>query len=392
MAQKQRAARRSNSDFPIFDYLEMIAPTRVIYQFQALPRHYRWLIISIIASAVMLWAFLTIVVGGVNHYLATRGEFLYDALYLPYNLEARPLPELPEVINDSTGFVVLPQTIGENYILNIPPSEEEAKAAAEAEIEAFLALSVPVEMALTNVQSTLAEAAATETVTEAVVPTAAAETVPTAAATAAPTIAPTVDTLPIQNAAVNAALLELTMLNDTLAEVESIEPVFAKLPVLQKVVADLAAAGVVLPEADALNARLTELAALERPTYKINDCLMSSKIVSGRDRDFVPVCTIENTATFVERGDYSYNGEIFNVTAAQYIGHEAATAAVKSLFDLGRQNGRHGNYSMDVIKYDYFYNLTDDLYTFAWSHENWVFSITTASNTALEELVKNFPY
>src|SRR5690606_24281814 len=207
MAQKQHLSRQQKSDFPIFEYLDMVMPHRLIARWLELPRHYRWLIISILASAVILWIFLKVVVGGLYAYIDSQIPRGYDALYLPYALETRALPELPETISEDTLFVVLPETIAETYALSIPLSKEQMEAANAAELEAFLALSTPVEQGLVALQESLAkvleERAAAITETQAASTEAAALE---ADVTAAPTLAPTVDTVQLQATAVNIAL------------------------------------------------------------------------------------------------------------------------------------------------------------------------------------------
>lgn len=408
MAQKQHSTRQQKSDFPIFEYLNMVMPHRLIARWLELPRHYRWLIISILASAVILWIFLKVVVGGLYAYIDSQIPRGYDALYLPYALETRALPELPETIAEDTLFVVLPETIAETYALQIPPSQEEIEAANAAELEAFLALSTPVEKGLAALQESLAKsleeraAAAAITETEAASTEAAVAPVDEAAAlaadvTAAPTLAPTVDTVQVQSTAVNIALAELSALNTVLADSDSIQPVFDTLPKLREAMAGLIPTGVTLLSLDAFIARLAELAEIGPPVvYKVSDCLVSSKMVVRRADVVAQPCTIDQTATFVERGDYQHNGMNFNVVVAEYPDHDTATRAVKQVFEYARINGRVGNFSLGPIEYDYAFTQTgngpNELYSFTWSHENWVYSITTDNFIELENLVKVFPY
>ena len=55
------------------------------------------------------------------------------------------MPEYPEEVNEEDRFLILPDTIAEQYVLQIPPTDEELQATRAAELEAFLALSLPVE-------------------------------------------------------------------------------------------------------------------------------------------------------------------------------------------------------------------------------------------------------
>jgi hypothetical protein len=409
MTQKQRTVRRQKSDFPIFEYLDMLMPNKLIARFMEIPRHYRWLIISILASSVVLYIFLRVVVGGLYAYLDSRVPRGYDALYLTYGLEERALPEIPDTIDPEAPFVVLPSLVAERYELQIPLSEEELEALANAELEAFLGLSIPAETALNAFQKHLAEtleaqaeAVEASAVEATPVPaevltgegdTAAPAEGALADATAMPTVAPTVDPVQLQFTAVNIALAEVVALNETLDEAESIQPVFERLPKLQEALAGLLPTGVTLQEVEPFNARLAELAAMEPPTvYRTSDCLMASKAVVRRSEAVVPPCAIDPTATFVEQGQYLYNDVAFQVVVAEYPDHDRATQAVKQIFGYARTIGRTGNFSLGPIEYDYVFNHADDLYTFTWSHENWVFSISAENFIELENLVKTFPY
>ena len=66
-------ANPQKSSFPIFKYLDMLMPHKLVAQFAGLPRHVRWTIISALASLVLLWVFLRVVVGSINHWIDTRG-------------------------------------------------------------------------------------------------------------------------------------------------------------------------------------------------------------------------------------------------------------------------------------------------------------------------------
>jgi hypothetical protein len=243
-----------------------------------------------------------------------------------------------------------------------------------------------------------AEAAVIAENAAAVVPTAAAEgeAVPAAALAieAPPIIAPTVDPLQTRLAAIEIALAELSAVNTSVADEETMERVFQKLPLLQQASAGLTSAGVALPELAALDAKLAELAAIKvPPVYKLSDCLFSSRVVARRDAAFVIPCAIAPTATFVERGEYRFGQQTLHVTAVEYPDHEAATQAVRSAFQFARTQGPTGNFSYDTIEYDYFFSMIEAVRVFTWSHDNWVFSIASDDSfEATEQLMVVFPY
>jgi hypothetical protein len=381
----------------------MVMPKNIIERYLELPSYMRWLIISILACAVILWVFFTVVIAGLNHYIETRGAFLKDALYLPYGLETRALPALPETIDPNAPFVVLPDQINNQYILQIPPSREEIRAQQLAERDAFWALSVPVEKALIALQKELdttlqaneklaAEMAAAAPVAAPAEGESAGEAAP--AVEAQPTIMPTVDPVRIQLTAVNIALADLVMINDTLADAVSLEPVRNLVAPLLDKMNGVTASGVVLAELDPFNAHLAALAAQKPPAqYLVNDCLMASKMpVRRSDLALVPPCTIDQTATFVESGTYLYNDMPFRVGVAQYPDHESATTAIKSVYWHALATGRSGNFTLGMIEYDYFFSYVEGQYAFTWSHDNWVFSVAAPNPGAMEALVKALPF
>lgn len=412
MAQRQRTAHKPKSDFPIFEYIDRLMPGKLIASFMELPRHYRWLIVSILASAFLFWVFLKVVVGGLNDYVESRKPQGMDTLRLSYGLETRPLPVLPETLDPEAQFIVLPPAIAEYYVLQIPVSAEEAEARAEAELETFLTLSMPLEKGLLTLQETLSDQMAVQAEAapaEETVPTEQAATanpevanvLPTAIApdatavpTALPTAAPTVDPIQAQSTAVNNALRELQPLNLALEDSGSIAAVYPKLAALQSGMSGLVSAGVTLPELEAFNAHLSALAAVEPPTlYQMNDCMRSSKmIVRRQDAQTVPTCTIDPTASYVESGNYLFDGQEFNVVVAQYPHHDAATAAAKQMFYYARTIGRTGNFALGPIEYDYVFSFANEVYTLTWTHENWAYSLSAKDFKALEQFVKFFPY
>ena len=120
MAQRQYNTRKQRkSDFPIFEYLEMLMPDNLVARFMEIPPHVRWTIISTVASLVILWIVLRFVVGGINSWIDNQGPFLKDSFYLPYNFTERPLPVDPETATQGDQFLVLPDRIADQYVRQI---------------------------------------------------------------------------------------------------------------------------------------------------------------------------------------------------------------------------------------------------------------------------------
>lgn len=369
MAQKTREVYRGKSDFPVFEYVEKLMPQTLIEVYQELPRHIRYTILSTIASVTLLWAMLSIVLGGINNHLATRGAFLYDALYTTYALETRALPLIAET---ATGFTVLPQSIATDYLRQMPLNEAAIAADALAQRDTFRLQAAPAQISLEALQSFLNELIAANTSTD-------------ASETAALT------SLHQQLTAVNAALVEVSAINNTLATEVSIDPVAGSLPKLRETIAAVAATGIVMPELQALGTYLdTMTSTAPALLYRINECLASSG--SETDMGDTRPCPLSLGASMVERADYMRGDSVFNVVAAEFASHEESTSVVSSLYQYGRSIGRTGNFSLGTIEYDYFFHFADDLYSFSWSHENWVYSISSASFADLDELLKVFPY
>ena len=157
--------------------------------------------------------------------------------------------------------------------------------------------------------------------------------------------------------------------------------------------AALLAANVPTVKHNGLRVTTPEVMEVARPVvYRTNDCLISSQVIVRRDEAYVQPCTIGNTATFVEQGMYVFGEKQFNIAAAQYPGHDMATQAVRDIFKFARTAGTTGNFSVGPIAYDYVYSFADDIYTLTWSHEEWVFSISTDNSIDLDNLLKVFPY
>lgn len=396
MAQKHRTARRQKSSFPVFDYIDAMMPDKLADRFNDMPHHIRWTIVSAVASLIILWVFMRVVVGSINHYIDTRGPYLQDALRLPYALETRPLPAYPDVIEEVVDIYVLPDTIGA-YVLQIPPSAEEVQAVNEAELAAFLALSLPVERSLTALSDSLNERVAAIPVVEEAPPEADAEVAEDGEA--APVIAPTVDPVLLQLTAVDVVLAQLTTLNEALEDDDSISLAVAQARPLHGAINGLIASGVAVPlGVEPLKVRIEELAAIEPPLiYMINDCLVTSMpVLSDNDtRVFPPSCNLTQTALWVERGEYihSDNGKSIDVTITEFSRPEDAAWGVKQAYYYGRFIAATGDFAMnDVLEYNYFFSFANGLYTLAWSHENWVYSIATDTPIEIDSLMKNFPY
>jgi hypothetical protein len=399
MAQQRSTSRKQKkSDFPIFEYLDMVMPKKLVARFMEMPRHLRWTLISSIASLILLWVALRVVVGGLNQWIDSRGEFLYDSYYLPYPLSERPLPVSSQGVSSDNRFLVLPATIADQYVLQIPPTEVEQAAIRKAELDTFLALSQPVETSLTALRQSLSEqlpavAVVTEMVETAVEVTAA----PTTDSAVVSTVVPTVNPIQAQFTAVDHVLASLTSLNQALQASVSIDPVYVYIPQLQNQLNALVASGITLPvEIEPFSQRISELAAAQPSiVFRNSECLMNALVpVNEIDEAIARPCGITQRAMHAEQGDYiSADGTSLNVVVAEFPRSVDAGWAVKQLFYRTRKIGVTGDFAMnDIIPYNYFFGQTEGVYTLAWSHQNWVYSVSGLSGEAIDSLMKVFPY
>ncbi len=400
MAQQRRSThRKQKSDFPIFDYIDMMMPQKLLARFMEMPRHVRWTIISSIASLFLLVVFLRVVLGGINQWIESQGSFLYDSYYLPYDLTERPVPIYPETITEADRFVLLPDIIANQYVLQIPPTEEEVQAVRQAELDAFLALSLPVADSLTVLRETLGEQPGEPVVaTEAEAVVDASEPVVTDDGDAVPTAVPTVDPIQIQVTALDGVLTPLVTLNEALGEADSIDLVYEAAAPLQQQLNMLEASGIGLPQGfEPFKQRIDELTLVEpTTTYQNNDCLMAALDPKFGKNHLTenPPCTITQRAMFVEQGEYvDQNGKTFNVVVAEFPRPVGAAWAVKQLFYRARFVGVTGNFAIDdIIEYNHFLSRADDVYSLAWTHDNWVYSISGASIADIDAMMKVFPF
>ena len=393
MAQRQHSKpKQKKSDFPIFDYIDMVMPDKLVSRFMDLPRHVRWTIVSSLASLVILWIVLRFVVGGLYAWIDGQGPFLKDSFYLPYNFSERPLPVSPEGTTAGEQFLVLPDQIGDQYVLQIPPSEDQLLAAHQAEVDAFLALAQPAADALTALRQSLSpqpDASAPATSADTTVATAVPD------AQAVPTVVPTVDPVQLQVMALDSVLTPLTTLNATLQDANSIQAAQNAAFELQTGLNNLEGSGISLPpEIEPFKQGIEELAALPAPVwYTNNECLMAALPREDKPDEPLP-CGITQRATFVEQGTYVKNdGTVFNVAVAEFPRPVDAAWAIKQLFYRARAIGLNGNFALDnIIEYNYFFSQIDGVYTLAWTHDGWVYSISGPSVDTLDALVKVFPY
>ncbi len=128
MAQQRKTSVRRESDLqPVYDVLDALQPDHLKAVYNSVDRRTRYIILMIIATAVLAWAMLTTVRLVSQQIASTTGPFLLDALKAPYSLDTRTLPVpadaqttvLPAAFGDfarldETMQVIIPATVSES--------------------------------------------------------------------------------------------------------------------------------------------------------------------------------------------------------------------------------------------------------------------------------------
>ncbi|MBZ0297838.1 MAG: hypothetical protein K8L99_35110 [Anaerolineae bacterium] len=364
MTHKSTSQQRT-SDFPIFAYLEAINPARLWREFQNLPRYQRMLILSIIMSAILAASIIGLAKLGINHYLATRGAFLEDALVSPYGIEEKLLPAPVE------GTPLLPLTVA-NYNYIAPPTDEEQAATAKAEADAFRVMLQEAAQALE-----IYEPAQVVTTTE------------IAEATEDPNI---VQLHEKQMAAAAAALVHLedyrgvlrnSMLMDTMFQQSQLGP-------LRQSMVRLNELEISIPEITALQERIAAYDAASMQPIALTTCLTGTEDL---DTEIALTCGMTTIASQIESGSYQKeDGTTLSMTAAAFDDHDTATETLKALHNYAERQGTIGNFTLGVVDVDYFFSRIQRQNTFGWTHGDWVFVVTANNFDKINTFMQVFPY
>lgn len=398
MAHRHSGAKRQ-SDFPIFQYLEALNPGRLWADFQQMPRQQRWLVISIFASIVLSLVLVGIIRAGFNHYLETRGYFLYDALRSPYALEGRPLPVNPHEMQLAT---VLPAAVG-GYQSQPLPTEEELAAIAQAEYEAFTRLFDTALIALRDYDAVAAaELAAAEAEAAALAAEAAAAAAESiivddeaaAEETQAEVVVAVDNMLERRQEAITAAIDSLNALTATLNRTHTIESALALPEMLaaRQSFHRLDNLQVTLPEIAAVREGIAAASRVDTNPYTVSECLVLAEnpVPAGEVRP----CNLSLVPRYVEPAAYQLPGQNtqIGVTIAMFDNSYDATAAITDLFDHATITANTGNFTLGIVEIDYFFSRFSGTYHFAWSNENWVYVIAAHSLRDLEQFIAVFPH
>lgn len=102
---------KSNDEFlrRTFDFIYSIDLQDIRQSFNRIDRRTRWLIVSIAASALLLWVVLQFTQVAIQSIEWANRPSLQDRLAAPYNLDARTIPQI--VISEENPSQVLPATL-----------------------------------------------------------------------------------------------------------------------------------------------------------------------------------------------------------------------------------------------------------------------------------------
>jgi len=330
---------------PELNAIDLVNPAALVAAYLALPRVRRWRIAMILAGAVLAIAVILILQTGIKQHQIASAPVGYEALASPYNIEARGLPLAAPVLPDQIG----------DFSRVIPPSPDEVAAVLAAEVQ--------------NLREMVEVAEATLVAYD----------IPNDAGGGVITL--TADMLKNAQATLGALGSVLETSAAPAAARHQMASSFNALRTLKN-------AGVNLAEIDRLTATLEAYVNDGGPpVIQLNVCLESANGLNGQP------CIEGLFAMYVERAAYTRaDGRPVDVVAARFNDHATATRVVRGLNQFTRYHGAIGAFTHEVTPIDYFYGRIQAYDSFVWSHEDWVFIVTSDSFVELEALAEIMPY
>lgn len=96
---------------------------------------------------------------------------------------------------------------------------------------------------------------------------------------------------------------------------------------------------------------------------------------------------------YLTSGSYAKpDGTIINAAAASFASAAEGRQAMKDVHGYANQRSVMGNYALGIWPVDYFYSSFNGVYTFVWSHDNWIFTLSSTALEDMEKLIEAFPY
>lgn len=123
------------------------------------------------------------------------------------------------------------------------------------------------------------------------------------------------------------------------------------------------------------------------PSSPAAQCMVKALNDAGKS-----VCGMPNPLYLTGGNFVNGAGLTTQMIASQYASAADARQAVRALFRETRQQAVTGNYAIGVGAVDYFFGSTAENRTFAWGHGNWVYLVTSASNSELEAVLNQLPF
>lgn len=106
-----------------------------------------------------------------------------------------------------------------------------------------------------------------------------------------------------------------------------------------------------------------------------------------------PEPTPDPTAYLADLTPVPTNHKYVRVVAAQYETVQDAKTAIKMVFNDSRMTSVMGNFAMlQELDVNYFYGYENGWYVFTWSHDRWVYSVSSEDFLKLEDMIKRLPF
>lgn len=133
--------------------------------------------------------------------------------------------------------------------------------------------------------------------------------------------------------------------------------------------------------------RLSEVPADASTSSLINQCVLDTG--TGQDN----ACNVQQPRTQIAFERYRSGQGWVDVSVAKISTPDDAREMVAGLYRYARRTGQTGNFAIySVGPIDFFYSREPGWITFVYSHDQWIFSISSRTQVMLDAAVSQFPY
>lgn len=184
-------------------------------------------------------------------------------------------------------------------------------------------------------------------------------------------------------------ILEATIVENfsLVAPSQTIAEVAAELEAAREAAEAAAAEAAANGEADAEVVEEEVVAVAIRPA----ECLQFALL---KDVDVVHNCTLSQQPKYFEVGTFQRGGNApVEVAISNFTNANVARSVAQDLYSYTDTVGAIGNYVIvNSQPVNYFYSTTNSKISFTWSHENWVYTMTSDNIDEILALARDFPY